>query len=134
MQDVISDKPTIACLWFDAPSVRGHLMILSYLIVPIIYDDVLNIIRERVLKIMDLDPMILGHTHENELDTAYLELYLPSNSSEKYRYTLYGQSAECQKCPLQSLLDHVKNGSKVKLDTRYGGHYNLSLLRHDDSR
>ena len=134
MQYVISDKPTIACLWFDPPSVLGHLIILSYLTVPIIYDDVLTIIRERVLKIMDLDPAILGHTHENELDTAYLELYVPHNSSEKYRYALYGQSAECHNCPLHSILDPVKNGSTVKLDTRYGGHYSLSLLRHSESR
>ena len=132
MQDVISVKPTIAGLWFDAASVLGHLIILFYLTVLVIYDGVLIIIRERVLKIMDLNPSILGHTHENELDTAYLEVYLPHNETEKY--ALYGQSAECQNCPLQSILDHVKNASSVKLDTRYGGHYNLSLIRHSESR
>ena len=134
MQDVISDTQTIVGLWFDAPSVLGHLIILSYLTVLIIYDDVRTIIREGVLKIMDLNPAIIGHTHENELDTAYLELYVPNNASEKYHYALYGQSAECQNCPLQSILDHVKNGSRVKLDTRYGGHYNLSLIGQSESR
>ena len=136
MQDCISYKPTISSMWFDAPSVFGHLFILTFLTVLIVHDDVLTVIRESLLKIMDLEqnPEFLRHTHENELNTAYLELYIPSNSSEKYRYALLGQSRECQNCQLQSILDHVKNGSTVKLDTRYGGQYNLSLLRQGESR
>ena len=136
MQDFIRYKPTIASLWFEARSVIGHVITLTFLTVPIIHDAVLTFFRESLINIMDLEqiPMRLRHTHENDLDTAYLQLYIDSNSSEKYSYELFGISAECQNCPLQSILGHVKNGSTIKLDTKYGGHYNLSLLRHSESR
>ena len=85
---------------------------------------------------MDIEPNNpnLGHTHENELDTATLQLYLSSEEHHKYRYELLGQSSECQGCPLQSILDNVSTGSTVEIDTKYGGLTRLSLLAHSKSR
>ena len=88
-----------------------------------------------MVQIMDLEDnerLFCGidHIHEKELDRACLEIYSLKNKNAGNFYELLGQSTECQGCPLKSILQNVVNGSRVKLDTRYGGVTRLRLLEH----
>ena len=86
------------------------------------------------MAVFEQDSSSLCHTHENDLDTAWLEIMFPVQASHKNRYELFGQISECQGCPLLSMVDNVENGTRVKIDTRYGGITSLSLQEHNESR
>ena len=122
-----------AVLWLDTNNGFCHLTTISTFLIFMAYDTYLNEIRKLVKK-MELDSSSLCHTHENDLDTACLDILLPLHSSHKNHYELFGQISECQGCPLLSMVDNVENGTRVKLDTRYGGVTSLSLIQHNETR
>ena len=126
---------TTTGLWLADYSWLGHLLTFAILRFLHFIDWLLgpgcNMIRKMSL---ESSSSSLCHTHEKELDTACIEIYISPDASPIVQYDLFGQSAECQGCPLQSILNNVKNGSIVKVDTRYGGLTKLSLLQNSKSR
>ena len=130
-----AQKTYPAVLWFDKSNGFCHFITITCIVIPTFYDILKSEIREHFKK-MDfvLDSSSLCHVHENDLDTACLDILLPLHSNHKNRYELFGQTSECQGCPLLSMVDNVENGTRVKIDTRYGGVTSLSLLEHNESR
>ena len=126
---------TTAGLWLADYSWIGHLLTFAILRFLHFIDWLLGM-GSTIIRIMSLESSSssLCHTHEKELDTACVEIYISPDTSPSVQYDLFGQSAECQGCPLQSILNNAKNGSIVKVDTRYGGLTKLSLLQNSKSR
>ena len=122
-----------AVLWLDTNNGFCHFTTISTFLIFMAYDTYLYEIRN-IVKMMKLDSSSLCHTHENDLDTACLDVLLPSHSSHKIHYELVGQISECQGCPLLTMVDDVENGTRVKIDTRYGGVTSLSLIQHNETR
>ena len=122
---------TTAGLWLADYSWIGHLLTFAILRFLHFIGWLLGLGSDIILK---MSSSSLCHIHEKELDTACIEIYISSDTSPIVQYDLFGQSAECQGCPLQSILNNVKNGSIVKVDTRYGGLTKLSLLQNSNSR
>ena len=126
---------TTAGLWLADYSWIGHLLTFAILRFLHFIGWLLGLGSDIILKMsLESSSSSLCHTHEKELDTACIEIYISSDASSIVQYDLFGQSAECQGCPLQSILNNVKNGSIVKVDTRYGGLTKLSLLQNSNSR
>ena len=134
MQDYISYLKT-AGLWLADYSWLGHLLTFAILRFLHFIDWLLGLGSNTIRKMsLESSSSSLCHTHEKELDTACIEIYISPDASAIVQYDLFGQSAECQGCPLQSIFNNVKNGSVVKVDTRYGGLTKLSLLQNSNSR
>ena len=134
MQDYIPYLKT-AGLWLADYSWLGHLLDFAILRFLHFIGWLLGLGSDIILKMsLESSSSSLCHTHEKELDTACIEIYISSDASPIVQYDLFGQSAECQGCPLQSILNNVTNGSIVKVDTRYGGLTKLSLLQNSNSR
>ena len=134
-QDFIGYKTNLAVLWLGASNGFGHFATITCILTFTTYDILINETR-KLVKTMELllDSSSLCHTHENDLDTACLDINFPVQATHKNRYELFGQTAECQGCPLLSMVDNVENGTRVKIDTRYGGVMSLSLLEYTESR
>ena len=134
MQDYISYLKT-AGLWLADYSWLGHLLTFAIFRFLHFFDWLLELGSNNIRKMsLESSSSSLCHTHEKELDTACIEIYISPDASPIVQYDLFGQSAECQGCPLQSIFNNVKNGSVVKVDTRYGGFTKLSLLQNSNSR
>ena len=126
---------TTAGLWLADYSWLGHLLTFAILRFLHFIGWLSGVGSNIILKMsLESSSSSLCHTHEKELDTACVEIYISPDASTIVQYDLFGQSAECQGCPLQSILNNVKNGSIVKVDTRYGGLTKLSLLQNSNSR
>ena len=134
-QDFIGFKTNLSVLWLSANNGACHFATITCIIIFTAYDCLLNETR-KLVKTMELllDSSSLCHTHENDLDTACLDINFPAQATPTNRYELFGQTAECEGCPLLSWVDDVKNGTRVKIDTRYGGVISLSLREHTESR
>ena len=79
-----------------------------------------------------IDDIVCGvdHIHEKKLDQACLEIYTPNNTTKGTFLELLSQRAECLGCDLQSVISNVINGSRVSVDTRYGGVTRLRIVEH----
>ena len=72
----------------------------------------------------------MDHIHEKKLDQACLEIYIPKNTTKGTFLELLSQKAECLGCDLQSVIRNVVNGSRLTVNTRYGGVTRLRILEH----